>query len=454
MPPHVSQIVPASISNGQSVAEIKPLEINEFYLILKSLNLEKIKGKIALAVSGGPDSIALSYLMSLWSQKSGINVYAFTVDHRLRADSLIDAKFAEQQCKNFGISHKILTWNQSSITLSGLQNKARNARYRLLRNACDEIGAKVLITAHHSKDQAETFLIRLSHESGLDGLSAMKPKQNFKDLIILRPLLKISKEKLILTLIKHCIPWVYDPMNRDKKFSRAKMRSIICNNNFIEEKAIRASQIFLKLKNYLDLATNNLVKEKIQLYLTGHVVIERDTLKNIPKILVIRLLSRIIWQIGGKNYPIKSKKIYRLTSIVYSNTSTKISLGGCLINIKEREINILREPGRIEKKPLKVFPNSSSIWDGRFYIKNKSHQKTLLIYPLRDYRSLYNFQNLKKYHKYKLPYAVYLSMPVFFYLDEQPIKPHLHICGSKKWSNKIEVKLLLNQIVDFDLNIA
>ena len=66
------------------------------------------------------------------------------------------------------------------------------------------------------------------------------------------------------------------------------------------------------------------------------------------------------------------------------------------------------------KKPLKVFPNSSSIWDGRFYIKNKSHQKTLLIYPLRDYRSLYNFQNLKKYHKYKLPYAVYLSMPVFF----------------------------------------
>ena len=454
MPHRVSQIAPVSISNGQNVAERKPLEYKEFYLILKNLNLDKIDEKIAIAVSGGPDSIALAYLMSLWSKKTGKKVYAFTVNHCLRKDSLIDAKFAGQQCKKLGIPHKILTWNRKFEIISGIQSKARDARYLLLRNACNKIGAKTLITAHHNKDQAETFLLRLSSCSGLDGLAAMKSIHNFKDLNIVRPLLKISKERLILTLSINCIPWLYDAMNIDHQFSRAKIRSLIHRNTYLEKEMIRAAEAFLKLKKFLDRTTSNILKEDLQFYSTGYAIIKRQTLQNIPKILTKRLFTKLIWHIGAKNYPTKSKKIYRLVTIIYSDYALKITLGGCYINIRENEIYISREPARIEKKPLKISPNSSNIWDGRFYIKNQSENKTLLIYPLRDYKSLYNYQDLKKHHKNKLPYAVYLSMPVFFYLDEPTRKPHLHICGSNNWSKKIQVKLLLNQMVDFDVHFA
>jgi len=167
---------------------------------------------IAVAVSGGPDSMALCLLMNTWAQKNQFKLVALTVDHRLREGSLKEAQIVQEWMALHSIDHHILTWEHGPIT-TGIQKKAREARYNLLTNFCQQNNIQIVCTAHHAADQIETFLMRLSKGSGLEGLSVMQERSLRGNITIARPLLSTQPEMLKEYLQAVSQEYIQDPSN-------------------------------------------------------------------------------------------------------------------------------------------------------------------------------------------------------------------------------------------------
>ena len=183
---------------------------------------------VAVAVSGGPDSMALLALTHEWALAHGKHVHAMTVDHALRAESAREAaQVGIWITAHFpGVTHEILRRDADTITPTRLQEQAREDRYELMRAACARAGIVHLLLAHHRDDQAETFLFRLCKGSGLDGLAAMKHQSERDGLSLLRPLLGVDKARLAGTCVAYGVPYVKDPSNKNDKFARVRLRQL------------------------------------------------------------------------------------------------------------------------------------------------------------------------------------------------------------------------------------
>ncbi|MGB0935221.1 MAG: tRNA lysidine(34) synthetase TilS, partial [Alphaproteobacteria bacterium] len=178
---------------------------------------------IAVAVSGGADSIAL--LHKLKDQHNG-SLTALTVDHGLRPESRQEAETVAGWMTQLGIPHHILTWTDEKPK-SGIQEQAREARYTLMTDWCKAHDIDILALAHHADDQAETFIHRLCRGSGLDGLAAMAPSSYIKGIKIIRPLLSTPKEELISCLRQKGVSWIEDPSNQKEDYTRVRIRKIL-----------------------------------------------------------------------------------------------------------------------------------------------------------------------------------------------------------------------------------
>jgi tRNA(Ile)-lysidine synthase len=188
---------------------------------------------LVLAVSGGPDSTALLFLVARWRNalKAGPALTAITVDHGLRAASAGEARTVKRLASELGVAHRTLRWRGAKPT-TALQEAARAMRYRLLAVAAIEAKAKHILTAHTLDDQAETVLFRMSRGSGLTGLAAMArvsplPACDARSLTLVRPLLDVPKARLIATLQQAGIDFVRDPSNHDPRFTRVRMREVM-----------------------------------------------------------------------------------------------------------------------------------------------------------------------------------------------------------------------------------
>jgi tRNA(Ile)-lysidine synthase len=183
---------------------------------------------IVLAVSGGPDSTALLLLAAQWRarRKRGPKLLAVTVDHGLRKEAAAEARQVARLAKKLGVPHRTVNWIGKKPK-SGLQEKAREARYRLLADAASKIGASHILTAHTLDDQAETVLMRLLRGSGPAGLAAMAREKRLGALMLTRPFLDIPKARLVATLGKAKISFADDSSNRDPKFTRVRMRGLM-----------------------------------------------------------------------------------------------------------------------------------------------------------------------------------------------------------------------------------
>jgi tRNA(Ile)-lysidine synthase len=183
---------------------------------------------LILAVSGGPDSIALMWLLARWRRtlSRGPRLLAVTVDHGLRAESAREARDVRRLAGALGVSHRTVRWTGVKPK-SGVPAAARAARYRLLAAVARQSGASHILTAHTRDDQAETLLMRLVRGSGIGGLAAMARESEREGVLIARPFLDISKSQLIATLEKARIGFADDPTNRDPRFTRPRIRSLI-----------------------------------------------------------------------------------------------------------------------------------------------------------------------------------------------------------------------------------
>ncbi|GLH78767.1 tRNA(Ile)-lysidine synthase [Bradyrhizobium sp. SSBR45G] len=183
---------------------------------------------LVLAVSGGPDSMALMWLAARWRSAlaQGPDLLAVTVDHGLRPDAAREARMVKQVARELGIRHRTLRWTDAKPA-TGLPEAARLARYRLLARAARQAGASHVVTAHTCDDQAETVLMRLLRGSGIVGLAAMAAVSERDGLLLARPLLPLPKARLVATLRCAGVPCVDDPTNRDSTYTRPRLRALM-----------------------------------------------------------------------------------------------------------------------------------------------------------------------------------------------------------------------------------
>lgn len=183
---------------------------------------------IVLAVSGGPDSLALMWLAARWRRalKRGPRLVAVTVDHGLRPEAAREARAVKRLAASLGLEHRTRRWTGEKPK-TGLPAAAREARYRLLAEAARGHGASHVLIAHTQDDQAETVLMRLSRGSGIAGLAAMARRAARDGVILARPLLDLPKARLLATLEKAGIPFADDPTNRDPRFTRPRLRALM-----------------------------------------------------------------------------------------------------------------------------------------------------------------------------------------------------------------------------------
>jgi tRNA(Ile)-lysidine synthase len=183
---------------------------------------------IVLAVSGGPDSIALMWLAARWRRalKRGPRLIAVTVDHGLRTVAAAEARDVKRLARSLDLQHRTVRWSGTKPR-TGLPAAARSARYRLLAQAARANGATHILTAHTRDDQAETLLMRIMRGSGVAGLAAMARESDRDGVRLARPFLNVSKSQLIATLRKAKVSFADDPTNRDTSFTRPRLRMLM-----------------------------------------------------------------------------------------------------------------------------------------------------------------------------------------------------------------------------------
>ena len=209
------------MSGVGTVAE--PITFSEFTELMRPLEPFETAPKIAVACSGGPDSMALLVLAQGWVKSAGGKLTALIVDHRLRDESTAEADNVARRARELGVEAVILAWSGERPS-ANVQEKARDARYRLLFEWCAENAVLHLLVAHHRDDQAETVLLRDERGSGDDGLAGMGALQEYGQVRLLRPLLPLAKARLQATADAFRVETVADPSNDDTRFDRVRIR--------------------------------------------------------------------------------------------------------------------------------------------------------------------------------------------------------------------------------------
>ena len=180
----------------------------------------------AAAVSGGADSLALAFLLKDFQKQNGGRAAVLTVNHHLRPEADAEAAMVAALMKKWGIEHHVLNWFPEEGN-GGIEEKAREARYRLMEDWCVKNGFYYLLTAHHQQDQAETFLMRLQRGSGVDGLSAMAEMTPRGKICVVRPLLEAEPAALRQLLRESGIAWAEDASNGCDDFLRVRIRKFL-----------------------------------------------------------------------------------------------------------------------------------------------------------------------------------------------------------------------------------
>ncbi len=318
--------------------------------------LENLRGLI-LAVSGGPDSTALLVLAARWAKarKRPPKLLAITVDHGLRAAAAGEAAAVKRLANRLGVTHRTLRW-RGAKPKSGLQEAAREARYRLLAQAAAQAGYEHILTAHTLDDQAETVLFRLARGSGLSGLAGMAhaaplPARGAGRFFLFRPLLRLPKARLIATLEAAGIPYSDDPPNRDPRFTRARLRDFMpalakegLDARGLARLAARVRRADAAIEFAVAAARAALASGPWPA--RGPVAFATAQFANLPAEVALRLLGRAIAHTGDEG-PVELGKLESLyDSLRETRSRLRRTLAGALISLDSERLTVERAPAR------------------------------------------------------------------------------------------------------------
>ncbi len=344
----VKKIIPDSINLQKILKDKKIFEIyKKFADNFKNINN---LNKIAISVSGGPDSMALCFLIYCYKLKknSKLNLFFYLVDHGLRSESAMEALVVKKHLKSKKINLKILRWKGKKPN-SNLQGLARQKRYELLFKECKKSNVKTLLTAHHQDDLYETFFSRLLRGSGTEGLSSfVEHKKNFfygnNKITVIRPLLDFVKKDLIYIAQKVFNFYVIDPSNDKEKFQRVRLRKLISN---LKIHGLDFSKLKLTLNNLS--STNRAINQIVKNNIAENVNFDNKRYLIGPKFflnpdeIILRSLSIIIKKISNKNYPPRGRKMISLIGELKKKKQFKATLGGTIIEKIQNSVLVIQE---------------------------------------------------------------------------------------------------------------
>ena len=308
-----------------------------------------LKGKkdLAVAVSGGPDSLALAYLTKCYSLKHKIKIKYYIVNHKIRKESSLEAKIVKKILKKINIQCTILDWNGKKPT-KNIQAKAREKRYSLLTRECKKNNIKYLLIGHHLNDLLENFLIRIVRGSGLNGLISFSKNTKYRDqdLYILRPLLNLEKKDLLYVSNKVFNFFVKDPTNINKDYKRTRIRNLL---NSLEKEGLDVKKLKLTISNLKDsdksirFYVDRNLKKNVVFMNTKNLYILNTSFFDQSHEIIFRSLTKLIQKLGKKYYPVRGKSINQLIESINKRSFTRVTLGGCIIERVNKTIMILQE---------------------------------------------------------------------------------------------------------------
>ena len=292
-----------------------------------------------------------------------------TVDHGLRAAAAAEATQVGAWAQSCGLPHATLRW-EGSKPATGLQARARSARYDLMTAWCKANGADWLLTAHTQDDQAETVLMRMARTASVDSLAGIAKTGAWQGVALFRPLLALRREALREYLRSLGQPWIDDPSNDDERFERVRIRKALAafdGTGLTTPALADLASDMSEAAQGLWGATDNWVKAHVSVFDTGYCLVPRGAFDDQISALKSRILSGLITRFGGRGMP-QPDQLQRLAGWPAGGGS-RATLGGALIARRRGHLLIGREPGRIDPAPVLVPPGGGVRWDNRFDIE-------------------------------------------------------------------------------------
>lgn len=307
-----------------------PLTAAEFDSLMAPFAPFETRPALAVAVSGGRDSLALTVLARDWARARDGAVTAFIVDHGLRPESGAEARMTRERLAVLGIASEVLAWSGPKPA-SGVQQAAREARYRLLFAACGQHDILHLLVAHHAGDQAETIAMRAARDSGPDGLAGMAALVEHPEARLLRPLLTVPRRRLTATLEDRGIAWIDDPSNQDRRFERVRVRqdAVTAVAGSAADRAGRDRALAEAALAAVEVGPDGLALDQLVVLQMG-------------KEIAQRLLGRMVQAVAGQDYPPRRDRLARAAARLSqgprrgkSGKSQDFTLSGCRLMLRQ-----------------------------------------------------------------------------------------------------------------------
>ncbi len=312
---------------------------------------------IAVAVSGGSDSMALTILANNWAKKNNVKFTALTVDHNLRPESKSEAETVHKWCEKYNIHHEILTY-MGKIPTSNIEAVAREYRYELLTNYMKENGIDSLFIAHNQDEQCETFFLNLARGSGVYGLCGMPVISERFGIKIIRPMLIFTKSEIKEYLTSITQDWIEDPSNFDTKYKRVRIRNLKDLMNSLDlsnKRLIDTMNNMERVRNSVEFFVSECIKKSV-ISNNSKVIIDREELLYYPEEIVLRALAKLIKDFSSAEYPARLESLENLYSKIKNTSLNKgITLSKVKISFdKAKNIVLESEVGRGKKTAGKI----------------------------------------------------------------------------------------------------
>jgi tRNA(Ile)-lysidine synthase len=376
---------------------------------------------LALAVSGGADSVGLMLLASRW--KGPVQFTVLTLDHGLRANSRGEALKVVKWARSLGFDAHRLTW-RAAKPVRGLQSRAREARYRLFAQWCAQHDAEGVVTAHTLDDQAETFLMRLARGSGVDGLSAMAGATVIYGVRVLRPLLDIRRVELRQFLEAEKQEFFDDPSNADTGFERVRIRQTkeaLRKAGVSFEHLAMAARRMGRAREALERSTERLQDHCVTFENEGHAIVDLTPFLAAPEEIRLRLLARLFARMGGSSHRPRLAEIERFGAWLEEGKQQARTLGGCRVKRRRDSFIIGRESGRMTKTAITVRPGETHLFDDRFKVRLHARKgESMTLVALGQAKSRGTVKRPKN-----LPEFVFRTLPALVAGEEIALVPHI-----------------------------
>lgn len=340
--------------------------------------------RLALAVSGGSDSVALLLLAIRCRGALGLELICATVDHQLRSEARAEAEGVAALCARYDIPHSVLTWSDQKPP-GNLQAAARDARARLLRAWRRRLQTPVLALGHTQDDAAETLLMRLARGSGVDGLARMARRRLDREpeavgsgaeeepLQVIRPMLELRREALRDVCRAAGESWIEDPSNQDPQFLRSRARqalTALAPLGLSVERLSRTAVVLQRAREALERSTDALLSDAAQVDGDfGAAVLKLESFAAAPRELALRGLARVLEWVGAAAYPPRLEALEAALDAVLAGDEKRSLHGALLEPIGERRCVVCREPAAMAAPTRIPTDCGSLVWDNRFCLR-------------------------------------------------------------------------------------